>query len=161
MRITSLVDKINTKLNNQSFNYDDLKDALDEGIDFINDVLMSKLPLVSAFPESKPNPSFPGKIIPNEYTALPDDFIRMVLVPYTAAKMLGKVGVDARLETAEYYTGITRATTKYYVRPGATKVTSGDSTHDMEVDWNDGIYSGSASDNYGSGDGDVDPYHKF
>lgn len=75
MQIKTLIESINTQLAGELLSIGELKDFVDKAIDDINTRLNTKFPVLS---------DVLGKQI--EYTAIPDKYIRTVVIPGAAFK---------------------------------------------------------------------------
>lgn len=124
MRITDIVKRINQRMNYESYSYDELLTALDSAIDYINSEWRVNLPMITDTPEMIMDPARPGNMIAAEYTALPDDFIRLFIVPFAAAKQYTINEQDPTPEVAEYTLAFSRLSVKYQVglADGATEI---------------------------------------
>lgn len=69
MTLTDIVNRVNRKLAGETLTYNQLKDHLDDVIDDINDQLNSSFPVFSELATGA-----------TEYTAIPDRYIRKVIV---------------------------------------------------------------------------------
>lgn len=92
MKIIDLVNRINRKMNNYNLSYDELWPVLDEAIDELNTLWHIEVPMISDLPEMDGN----GK--PVEYNNVPDEILRMFVVPYAAGRQFAIYELDGSAE---------------------------------------------------------------
>ncbi len=126
MKITDIVKKVNSRMNYDSFPYDDLHGALDAAIDNLNSSWRTDFPLITDLPEMVreiDEQGTQGNLIPAEYTALPDEFIRAYIVPYAAGQQYLINEQDGTPEFAQAASGLAQMSERYPVEPGQTILT--------------------------------------
>ena len=74
MLISRLIQNINNQLEDELLNINELCNVIDKAIDDINTRLNTKFPVLSDLLSDKDNPV-------TEYTAIPDKYIRTVVIP--------------------------------------------------------------------------------
>lgn len=89
-----IINKVNDALAGEILTYEDLEDLFDQVIDEINDNLNSKFPVFSEL-------RIKNNSIPLEYTLIPDNYLRSVLVTGTAWKFF--VQDEEGINTAQTY----------------------------------------------------------
>lgn len=111
-------------MNYRDFSYSELGTALDSAIDQLNTDWRISLPLITSIPEMVQDRTKtpPQPMIPGEYTALPDDFIRMYVVPFAVGTQFILTGQDGSPELTLASMNLTKLSKRYSVNDGAKKI---------------------------------------
>lgn len=74
MKVHELLRRVNQSLGDEMYTINEIIMAVDNAIDYVNDECSTCFPSLEAAGD--------------EYTAIPDQYIRSVIIPYTVAEML-------------------------------------------------------------------------
>lgn len=149
MEITKIVSMVNKRMNYEDFSYDELEIALNAAIDHLNTEWRLKLPMITEQTEMvQDKTTVQPHLVPAKYDNLPDDFIRLYVVPYVAAYQYTINEQDARPEFLEWTANFGKLSERYQVntKPGDTKI----------VDPNFHILQEDTTDQIGDGNGNYD-----
>lgn len=147
MTITSMVDRINRRLNNAQGEYDDYKTAFDRAIDDLNISWKINIPVISDSQEMTVDPTTNKKTLYN-WVELPDEFIRLYIIPKAASYRLMEQELDFRVEEAEAEANLGMLATRYKLKPGMTRITKDDINYSILQGDTTG-YIGMDNTNYG------------
>ncbi len=147
MTVTKIVQRINNRMNYDSFSYSELTNALDAAIDYINTSWRVNLPVITDLPETIPDTNNPGSVIPSDYTNLPDEFIRQFVVPFACAYQYTINEQDSTPESNEALINFGKLSERYgsVAGSGATEITG--ANFDLLTEDRSG-YFGDGNSNY-------------
>ncbi len=110
-------------MNSSTFTFDDLASSLDSAIDRLNTEWRIDIPMITDFPETKVDVTT-GNVTPVDYTALPNEFIRQYVIPYTIYRQYIVIGQDGSPEMQEALLQLAALSERYPVDPGATEIST-------------------------------------
>lgn len=116
MKVTKIIQHVNTLFNNADLEYADLELFLDQSIDWLNENLGTDFPLISEY-------EFDARInFDIDYDSLPDTWIRNFVIPFVVSKRFQQEGLAYQDFELEYNKWFQTLTHTYQIPPRATKI---------------------------------------